>query len=97
MNYELIYKARKAGMKAESPSNIKVGFIQEAEKKAAAAIKIQDEWLKRNLPKDTEFEISSYVCMADGVINHVFCWQGNAPKGAGKRVCCFCGCDDFDD
>jgi hypothetical protein len=97
INYELVYKVRKAGLNTNSPSNIEVQLISTAKQQAAKIHQEYADFLSASLEPGTKFEFTNIACMADGILGHVYTWKGDAPRGVGKRVCCFCGCDDFDD
>jgi hypothetical protein len=96
MNYELIYKVRKARLRTDSFENLRNQLRFKADEEAAKLHNQYQDFLKKNLPEGTNFEVTNIACNADGIIGCVYTWKGDAPEGLGKRVCCFCGCDDFD-
>jgi len=93
INYELVYKVRRKGLKTDSHQNLRVGYANKAYAEADKVHQAYLEFLSKELGH-TDFEVTSEACMADGIIGHVF--VGTAQKGMGKRKCCFCGLDDFD-
>ena len=97
VNYRLVYMLRAAGLQTDSLSNLKVRHRCRAEAAAEAEHKVLTDWLTKQFDGDVNFEVTSTMCMADGVLSHVYTWKGDEPAGVGKRVCCFCGCNDFDD
>lgn len=98
INYELVYKLRK--FNTDSLSNIQSRLRSKADEEAAKIHKQYTDALRQLLGHE-HFEISHYSCLADQIAVHVFVSdnpENPTPiKGIGKRVCIYCGCDDFDD
>lgn len=96
LNYELIYKVRKAGVRTDALSNLVTQYQNDARRKAE---KEHAEYRKliEGLTGRDDFEVTNIVCMAEGIAGHVYSPNAGVPKGVGKRVCLFCGLDDFDD
>lgn len=94
INHELVYKTRKTGLPTDSLSNLQIQASNEARRKAGQRHESYLNFLRRELGTD-DFEVTNEVCMAEGIIGHVY--VGGGPKGLGKRKCCFCGCGDFND
>jgi hypothetical protein len=97
MNYELIYRVRAAKVSTESLTNLENQLKNKAVAEARKVHQQYLDFLSRNLGPNVNFQVTNIACMADGVIGHVYTWEGATVRGVGKRVCCFCGCDDFDD
>lgn len=94
INYKLIYDLKKTGMTVLSKSNRRADARNKAEAEADREHEKLERWLLEQLPPDTKIDITCEYCDVAG--NHVFTWKGDAPANVGKRVCCFCGIDDFD-
>ena len=99
-NYELIYKMRK--LNTNSLSNIRVALRNQADVEASRIHGLYLEALIKELGH-ANFEVSDVSCIADGIMNHVYVCtkEGDTdihlvPRGSGRRICVYCGCDDFD-
>lgn len=97
LNYELIYKLRKH--RINSHSNIRIEYENQARKKADEEYEKTRAAIEKELGHPN-FEITSIICLVDGVLGHVFARPDGKPwgrRGHGERVCIFCGCSDFSD
>lgn len=95
LNYELIYKLR--NHRTDSLDNLSIQYANEGRARAEREHNTYLAAIKEELGHE-RFEVSSYACVASGILNHVYTWDGETPpRGLGKRVCIYCGLDDFDD
>lgn len=99
-NYELIYKMRE--FNTNNLQNIQVNLRNKADKEAAEIHKKYANALTRELGH-SDFIVDTTSCIAKGIANHVYVRKdasigsfASTPKGVGKLVCIYCGCDDFD-
>lgn len=99
IDYKLVYKVRGAGVSTEDLGNLQTRFRREADERANSIHKTYTDLLTQHLGH-SDFEVTNIACMADGILGHVYVrkpeHQGSRMKGAGHRVCVFCGLDDFD-
>jgi hypothetical protein len=94
-NYKLIYDVRRAGVSTSSEHNLIATYQFRAR---TEALKEHQKYidLLTQLLGHKDFEITNIACMADGIAGHVYSPVEGVPDGVGKKVCVFCGCDDFD-
>lgn len=94
IDYQLVYHLR--DYKTSSLSNLEVSYCNEAKEKARKEHNDYLEAICRHTGHEKkDLEVTNIMCMAKGILSHVYAPGG--PKGVGKRKCIFCGSDDFDD
>lgn len=98
INHKLVYELWDTGLKTDCLSNLKVRYRNEADVRAEKDHKAYTDWLRKRLPAGSIIDVTNIMCEAKGVLGHVYvCDSETTPRGLGKRICCFCGLDDFDD
>lgn len=95
LNYKLIYEARARGLTAGSETNAIIGAENDARAKAQKLHKQMRDNIAKLFGSD-DLDFSNIACMADGIRGHVYHPNDGIERNLGKRVCIFCGCDDFD-
>lgn len=90
VNYERVYKARKFIEAIQE----KQSLVREANRALDKAEENYRDFIKI-IVGSADFQITNILCIADGIPEHVFS-PYSGPRGIGKRICIFCGCDDFD-
>lgn len=93
IDYELVYKLRR--FRTNSLQNLIIRYENKARDEAVKEFDKYANAIKAAIGTD-DFEVTNVACLADGIVGHVYT-PGSGPKGAGKRKCIYCGCDDFDD
>jgi hypothetical protein len=94
IDYKLVYEVRMRGFNTNEKRNLQIQYENKARAEADKVHQKYLDFLTNALGTD-DFEVTNEMCMADGIIGHVFT-PGSGEKGLGRRKCVFCGCDDFD-